>query len=395
MSSRNLITRYIKGFLPAERRKRDILHHISQNRLPLQHHKSVDFRPQASSQAAVLGLVTMSLLTSEGKQKAGKLLLSSRGAKTASFRDFLYESFLSIEDNLYGADSNPQGIVNMSTSISCLMEDEITSRLMQGDAFNVLSLHHHYFTFSGTGEAKISLTDFLNRHFHPVKPILPNNIIIANGVTSCLDALGHVLCDPGDVNITPTPVYSHIVTEFRDVADVCIEPLVLSQEENSEGMKFSLSAEALEDRILELQEGGRRNISSLIYGNINSLTFSLISRHELHFICDEIYALSVYGENAVFQSVLTLDLPDPRRTHVLWALIWCDEFYLPTYKKRITGSYLFARRRLEEMGVTVKTSQAGLFLWFSVQPFLCHPTEEEEMSKTVYYMLTKHTRGYN
>ncbi|XP_042239117.1 1-aminocyclopropane-1-carboxylate synthase-like protein 1 [Homarus americanus] len=232
----------------------------------------------------------------------------------------------------------------MSTSISCLMEDEITSRLMQGDAFNVLSLHHHYFTFSGTGEAKISLTDFLNRHFHPVKPILPNNvkwhrevtvfspqIIIANGVTSCLDALGHVLCDPGDVNITPTPVYSHIVTEFRDVADVCIEPLVLSQEENSEGMKFSLSAEALEDRILELQEGGRRVKAFILLNPQNPLgdiyppslltqLLDVCARHELHFICDEIYALSVYGENAVFQSVLTLDLPDPRRTHVLWAL---------------------------------------------------------------------------
>lgn len=51
-----------------------------------------------------------------------------------------------------------------------------------------------------------------------------------NGVTSCLDALSHALCDPGDVIITPTPVYARMFTDVHDRAGAAVLPLVLRQE---------------------------------------------------------------------------------------------------------------------------------------------------------------------
>lgn len=48
-----------------------------------------------------------------------------------------------------------------------------------------------------------------------------------SGATSCMDALGHALCDPGDIIITPTPVYGRIISDFSDVAEVCMDFLDL------------------------------------------------------------------------------------------------------------------------------------------------------------------------
>lgn len=52
----------------------------------------------------------------------------------------------------------------------------------------------------------------------------------------------------------------------------------------------------------------------------------LLHRHEIHFISDEIYALSIFTDEdepssrPPFRSVLSLPHPDPDRTHVLWGL---------------------------------------------------------------------------
>ena len=43
-------------------------------------------------------------------------------------------------------------------------------------------------------------------------------------------------------------------------------------------------------------------------------------RHDLHIIMDEIYGLSVWAENSMFHSVLSLkDVPDPNKTHFVWS----------------------------------------------------------------------------
>ena len=51
-----------------------------------------------------------------------------------------------------------------------------------------------------------------------------------NGVSSCMDALGHTICDPCDVIITPTPVYGRVFTNFTNRSGAKIVPLHLSNE---------------------------------------------------------------------------------------------------------------------------------------------------------------------
>lgn len=50
------------------------------------------------------------------------------------------------------------------------------------------------------------------------------------GATGCLDGLAQVLCVPGDIAITPTPVYARIQADFLHLANVEVEPLELLDE---------------------------------------------------------------------------------------------------------------------------------------------------------------------
>ncbi|KAK8404037.1 hypothetical protein O3P69_000243 [Scylla paramamosain] len=363
------------------------------------------------------------------REKSSLASLSERGVRTAACRNFIYHKMLDIHSNSYHPEKNPKGIVNLGIAVNCLMEEEICQRLNKGDAFHIMAHHIHYFKVSGIDELREAVADFLNRHFKPLEPITSAKMSIMCGATGCLDGLAHILCDSGDIVITPTPVYDRIPSDFLDVANV---------KEDSEGRTFNLQPEALERRINELRAQDRRVRAFLLISPQNPLgevyspvllkqLLDVCARNEIHFIVDEIYGLSVHDGNKEFRSVLSLDLPDPMRTHVIWAMskdfglaglrmgvvlsecpgvheffhkacffrnipwivqhaaatllkdtVWCDEFYLPTYWRRLAHNYQITCDRLEAMGVRVRRGSAGLFIWFSVKSFLRPVTMEEE-----------------
>merc|ERR1712126_395248 len=93
----------------------------------------------------------------------------------------------------------------MGTAVSRLMEKELQDYIIKNNSFSYSSDYQHYFNFTGTDELRNGVADLLTRHLCPENPIDPSLLVVMNRVTSCLDALGHALCDPGDVMITPTP----------------------------------------------------------------------------------------------------------------------------------------------------------------------------------------------
>lgn len=59
----------------------------------------------------------------------------------------------------------------------------------------------------------------------------------------------------------------------------------------------------------------------------------------MHFISDEVYALSVFDEGPKFHSVLSLEAPDPERTHVIWSFSKVGSVYL--FLKYLMISFIF------------------------------------------------------
>jgi hypothetical protein len=66
--------------------------------------------------------------------------------------------------------------------------------------------------------------------------------------------------------------------------------------------------------------GIKTSDEQLLYGLYNVVFTYVLSRHGLHFISDEAYAMSIYEFQTAFQSVLSLpSVPDPQKTHVIWS----------------------------------------------------------------------------
>ncbi|KAF2356672.1 Aminotransferase class I/classII [Trinorchestia longiramus] len=58
---------------------------------------------------------------------------------------------------------------------------------------------------------------------------------------------------------------------------------------------------------------------------------------------------------------------------------WCDKFFLPKSQKKLNDCYQNALCLLTEEGIAVRPSQAGLFIWMNLRPFMGKRTTEEEM----------------
>ncbi|KAK8739873.1 hypothetical protein OTU49_003238 [Cherax quadricarinatus] len=363
-------------------------------------------------------------------------MISQRAHQTLSFPTFSAQYTKEIQANLYHQLNNPEGIINFGQAINQLMEEEVLARINMPDALTLTARHQYYSDPSGILELRKAIANFLTRHHKPSKSINPDNLVVMNGITACLDALSHTLCDPNDVVITPTPVYGRIYTDFYDRSAATVVPLVCTQEDD-----FALHTEELKKLIKNVENKGRCVRACVILNPHNPLghiysssqlrnIMEICAQHEVHVIIDEIYAFSIHDKDQTFNSVLGFEsLPDAHRTHVAWGfskdfsipgfrlgvihslnpwvlsclrtlshyhscpqltqhaaatiindIEWCDDFYIPTNQQRLYTAYHKARQRLQAMGVVTKKATAGLFLWANMQAFLQPCTKDREMA---------------
>ncbi|XP_069107873.1 LOW QUALITY PROTEIN: 1-aminocyclopropane-1-carboxylate synthase-like protein 1 [Argopecten irradians] len=151
-------------------------------------------------------------------------------------------------------------------------------------------------------------------------------------------------------------------------------------------------------------------------------------RRKLHVVFDEIYALSSQGQKC-FTSVLSLDIPDPGRTHFMWGISkdfglsgfrcgviyshdlsviaqlqkisifssipaptqflvndilsdtdWLDNMYFPTYYDRARKSFLLVKDVLDKFHITTAYDcKHVIFYWMDLSQFLKEKTKENEI----------------
>ena len=150
---------------------------------------------------------------------------------------------------------------------------------------------------------------------------------ILKGVTVCLEALGFTLFEPGDVVITPTPTYARFFADLEERAGIKLVGLPLTEADD-----FLITATKLEDIILKLKNDGNSVKGFLFCNPSNPLgqvytvelaqdLMNVCAKFEMHFISDEVYAMSVYDPEVKFESILCLpNVVDPLRTHFLWGM---------------------------------------------------------------------------
>ncbi|KAF4343178.1 1-aminocyclopropane-2-carboxylate synthase 2 [Fusarium beomiforme] len=238
--------------------------------------------------------------------------------------------------NLYDQDTNSDGIVSLGVAENTLMHDVLRKHIHDN-----LALTNPAFTYgdgtTGTKRAKQAVSRFLNKHLKPFRDIEPAHISMTNGCSAAIEHLSWAVANAGDAILLGQPYYGTFVPDitcrfgtkllpvaFHDVDPLCKEAVAQYEE-------VILGAQAKGIKVAGLVISHPHNPLGRCYSrNVLIALMKLCQKYNIHFISDEIYALSVWP-NAIdqypppipFESALAIDTAsviDPKRLHVLWGM---------------------------------------------------------------------------
>ncbi|OLY79717.1 1-aminocyclopropane-1-carboxylate synthase 2 [Smittium mucronatum] len=196
-----------------------------------------------------------------------------------------------VMSDIYHPVKNPNGILNLGIASNNLQEDILLKKdLGYGNA-------------RGSEELRSGISMLINRYFDPISAINPSQIVVTNGVTSAMDKLASIICNPGDAILLSEPYYASLVNDVNLVAKAVIHgvPIPPSEIQSPSQIKY------YESKYQELRSLGVV-VKAIILCNPHNPTGKVYSqsaieailefanKHDIFVICDEIYALSVYRD---------------------------------------------------------------------------------------------------
>ena len=139
----------------------------------------------------------------------------------------------------------------------------------------------------------------------------PSHIVLAAGGSSALSALVQQICDPGDGILLATPYWSGLdiaVTVQSNAVIIPVDVPLASFDDAS--MTINWYEKALKSATIPIKTilvCNPTNPTGLCYTKEVLLALlDFCNRNSLHFVSDEVYALSVHSANTKFHSALSL-----------------------------------------------------------------------------------------
>ncbi|KAJ1440529.1 pyridoxal phosphate-dependent transferase [Ochromonadaceae sp. CCMP2298] len=227
----------------------------------------------------------------------------------------------------YDPVSNPGGAILFSVAENKLNSDLLLERLNNSEDFTPQCLN--YTDPTGLPVLKSALSSFLGQHVFTECDVKAEHLIVSAGVTSLLVQLAVMLFEPGDSVLVPTPYYAAFDRDFLDLGRVRTMPVHSSTAAEGD---FSLRREdldaAYESAFLQgappkcfLLTNPHNPLGKIYPADELLMLVEWCRERELHLLCDEIYALSVFDTTTegAFQSLASLlgnQLGDT--VHLLW-----------------------------------------------------------------------------
>ncbi|PHH86578.1 hypothetical protein CDD83_10038 [Cordyceps sp. RAO-2017] len=242
--------------------------------------------------------------------------------------------FIRVLSDLWDAESNPGGFVNLGAAENSLMHGVLLQHMHEHMQIPPLALTYG----DGYKRLRHAVARFLTRHLRPVAAIEPGHVIVSNGCTTAVENLSWALANPGDAILIGRPYYGTFPGDVGKRTGVELMPV------RFDGLDpMGLEAVARHDEAIEAAKRRGQRIAALILAHPHNplgrcysrdvlvAYMRLCQRHRVHLISDEIYALSVFENRAdggdrppvPFQSMLSIDpsgIIDPGLVHVLWGM---------------------------------------------------------------------------
>ncbi|KIG17782.1 Aspartate aminotransferase [Enhygromyxa salina] len=349
--------------------------------------------------------------------------LSARGQQLVAsppLAPYILEHFARAED-AWDPASNPGGYIALCIAENRTMWDTLVPQL--GNYRNIPPRVLGYDAMVGNLEFRQKLAAFMGRAFLG-RTVEAEQLAAVAGAGAVLELLFHVIADPGDAVLVPTPSYAGFWADLETRDQLQIIPVHCRSNDG-----FRLTTQAL-DRALAQAE---RPVKALLFTTPNNPLGTVYSRAELleilewsdrsgvHVVFDEVYALSVFGERP-FVSVASLRASLGPRAHVVWAfskdfgasglrcgvlmsenpgvlaavdalaywaacsgdtqwllgeLVADRDFvdpFIRNMQARLGQTYAQLCAALDAHGITYLPAQAGFFLICDMRPFLDEPS---------------------
>ncbi|KAJ3458140.1 hypothetical protein MRS44_012249 [Fusarium solani] len=210
--------------------------------------------------------------------------------------------------------SNPDGIVSLGVAENTLMHDVLKKHIHDNIALSNLAFTYGDGT-TGTKRAKQAVARFLTKQLKPFRAIEPAHISMTNGCSAAIEHLSWAISDPGDAILLGQPYYGTFIPDLTCRFGAKLLPVPFDEVD-------PLGDDAVakyEEVIVDAQKKG------VLIG-----LMKLCQKYQVHFISDEIYALSTWPNTVdtnpppvPFESALTIDTTgviDPSLVHVLWGM---------------------------------------------------------------------------
>lgn len=238
-----------------------------------------------------------------------------------------------ILQDMYHPEANPTGYVSLGVAENTLMHDTLSEHIHKH-----MALPNDEFTYGdGKKRLRATLSRFLTRHLKPLLPILPEHISVTNGCSSAVEHVAWAFGNPGDGFLLGKPFYGTFVPDVT----LRMGTELLTVDFDGEDPLGKTAAKRYEDRIIKAKEQGKKIAGLILAHPHNPLgrcysrivlvqLLELCNRHQVHFISDEIYALSTFTNTVdtsveihPFESILSLnvsDYIDPAYVHAIWGI---------------------------------------------------------------------------
>ncbi|KAJ5939718.1 Pyridoxal phosphate-dependent transferase major region subdomain 2 [Penicillium verhagenii] len=268
--------------------------------------------------------------------------LSTRGAENV-VRNEYWRDIRKILAVPYDKVHNPNGIINLGLAENYLMHTEISDRLKSG--FDVDTSTHLTYGQGPVGSPRLlgALASFFNSNFHPMSPVSKDEFLVTSGVAALIDTLTWCICDDSDGILIPQPLYVGFEIDIQMRSRGQMLPVSFRESDRDYSIDHTFEPDAnrraFERAYKESTEKGIKVRAVLISNPHNPLgkcyspeTIKEIARfcakYDLHLICDEIYANSVFvnddkPEAQQFESVLSMNLDNiisKYRVHVMYGM---------------------------------------------------------------------------
>ncbi|KAI5925267.1 aminotransferase GliI-like protein [Camillea tinctor] len=187
------------------------------------------------------------------------------------------------------------------------------------------------------GEARLltALCSLFGAYFAPFRPVENKDIVLTAGAAGALDSLAWSICDPGEGILIPCPYHAGGYEVFLNLhTNVTPVPVRIDSLDDvfGEGMVPALERGLQEAPvpIKALVVTNPHNPLGRCYSKENLIKLmQFCQRHSLHFISDEVFALSEHGcsdlrQPRKFTSALAVDAAaygcDTDKIHMIWSM---------------------------------------------------------------------------